>query len=61
MNWINVKDRLPEKKEPVLFFKRKQWVHLGYLNREVWIACGKYQFGIEGTFWMPLPDPPEEE
>lgn len=50
MEWIGVKDRLPEKDGWHLVFAPGYWG-----NRRI--------YGIGGmvTHWMPLPEPPKEE
>lgn len=70
MEWINVKERLPEIKQKVLFVAKANH-RLAYLNGEV--MAGKFGcledgvalftapgIGIEGTHWMPLSDPPAD-
>lgn len=64
MNWISVKDRLPEDGQVVLVIMPKGTVTLGgirkktqtwdvFLDMAIWTA--------EPTHWMPLPAPPKEE
>jgi hypothetical protein len=70
MEWISVKDRLPEKNQKVLFIAKAE-NRLAYLNGEV--LSGKFDglefetaiftipgIAIEGTYWRPRPDPPKE-
>ncbi len=67
MNWISVKDRLPDPYIPVLIFN-KNWArspqvgvyhdHLGFL---LWSDLSKLPKEYSFTHWMPLPEPPEEE
>jgi hypothetical protein len=59
MNWISVKERLPEGKGFVLVGNSSQW-----WCRPAWFD-GKtfktYEYGdrwLEVTHWQPLPEPP---
>ena len=65
MEWISVKDRLPEEYESVLAATR--FVGDGGWEVEVlrWTGWkwedevgGQYAGGAETTHWMPLPPPP---
>jgi hypothetical protein len=53
MNWINVKDQLPQQDEWVLIYN--------YYNDSIRTA----NFDLDDydgiTHWMPLPDKPKEE
>lgn len=76
MDWINVKDRLPQMKEGSLVGEDKitQRVSdpvLAYVsNGDIEIACywekdgfcnAKYgEYLNNVTYWMPLPEPPED-
>lgn len=68
MDWISVKDRLPDELTPVIAYTEasEQGVGMAY------IECGKWMDGYSGrgitmiqqelvTYWMPLPEPPKEE
>lgn len=68
MNWISVKDRLPDEELHVLI----QWVDCNdddtgytmavcYFNSDGWNRYGVGFFEEEVTHWMPLPDKPAEE
>lgn len=77
MNWISVKDRLPQEKQDVLVFER--WMDIpfvGYLvkdkwhvNKEFYEVGGTYADGYiigvvsqkDVTHWMPLPEPPKQD
>ena len=60
MEWISVKDRLPEETGGCLAYiyspagKPRICVQKYYASSRGWQAEGV-------TNWMPLPDPPEEE
>ena len=60
MQWVSVKDRLPEKFKNVMIFKEGLWDEpgIGYYADEIWYAWleGIGQTNI--THWMPLPEPP---
>lgn len=57
MNWVSVKERLPESGTEVLA------IHVA----EGWIRISRYSAynpiwsGFEPTHWMPLPEFPEHE
>ena len=57
--WISVKDRLPEKHEYVLVYRKsegKRSVNLGYFHpKDEWFTTDGVGYP---THWMPLPDPP---
>lgn len=53
MNWISVKDRLPEDEEThVLVYRENGWI-------EIWPRRYFHTFRV--THWMPLPEPPKED
>lgn len=60
--WISVKERLPERFEPVLVCREKNgspYVEQGHKDvGEWWKVYGTRTKHI--THWMPLPEPPEE-
>lgn len=59
MEWISVKDRLPEYDVTVLVYcDYRNWYSLGHfhINNDLWI-CSPHQ---PVTHWMPLPQPPKE-
>jgi Protein of unknown function (DUF551) len=52
MEWISVKDRLPDYGQQVLFVNGKNQVYVGTrFILEEWATC---------KYWMPLPDSPKE-
>lgn len=67
MEWISVKDRLPESngKFPsglVLVFCPINGVLLGYKNHgKLEIQCTYCAEGTNITHWMPLPEPPKPD
>lgn len=69
MEWISCEDELPELNQKVLFVAKAEH-GLKYMDGEIF--AGKYDgndfdvpmfsmpgVGIQGTHWMPLPDPPK--
>ena len=65
MEWISVKDRLPEEQQYIIFYINDNGLFL-----EDRIATGIYEdgqfcddhgfnWGLETTHWMPLPKPPK--
>ena len=67
MKWINVKDRLPEEQEEIVFV-RCGYLAFGYLHFDQWFDLTmrdrdghphEYYSGV--THWMPLPAPPEDK
>lgn len=64
MNWISVKERLPDRDETVLCHSNKNggYYFIGYIGYRsgAWCECGAMHIG-DVTHWMPLPEPPKEE
>lgn len=66
MEWISVKDRLPNEYDTVLTFRAgytrdpaKNGIDVECMQRQPsWFSLEKWGWGI--THWMPLPDPPED-
>ena len=65
--WISVKDRLPDEKNPVLMWSRRSRTvpTCAACQYELWDWHPEYSphdYGLEMiTHWMPLPEPPKEE
>jgi hypothetical protein len=63
MEWISVKDRLPESNDTHLIIAGvTKWYDVCHydLDRGVWYDCIDYD-DVDGvTHWMPLPEPPKE-
>jgi hypothetical protein len=69
MNWISVKDGLPEMNQKVIICQKKKR-HIGFAeyNGERFESPGFTTDGIhirvaywaDVIFWMPLPEPPKE-
>ena len=61
MEWISVRDRLPEDQVEVLVATRSKNgvrnIDKGYLAIDHFIHRGR----AEVTHWMPLPEPPKED
>lgn len=69
MEWISVKDSLPEKNKNVLLFMKNNthsWVQIGISDDfyPSWFVCDACLDHVEINFdelvthWMPLPEPP---
>lgn len=63
IEWISVKDRLPEKMQNVLIANKRGVrydIDKGWYDGAGWARCNKGRYG-NVTHWMPLPELPEEE
>ena len=60
MEWIKVKDRLPEFNEEVLAYTPDGAIWMADYDPEDdgWKTTDNYQLLEDVTHWMPLPDPP---
>ena len=63
MDWISVKDRLPDKFQPVIICRSnkagEKKVEAGMLDvGEWWKIYGTRTKSV--THWMPLPEPPKD-
>ncbi len=63
MEWVNIKDRLPEEGQRVLCFNGyiylKDYDSVFYDGERHWTGSRIGQIA-EVTHWMPLPQPPKE-
>lgn len=63
IEWISVKDRLPESCETVLIYSaNERFVSTGYYwsAEKRWNQIGNRFLLFTITHWMPLPEPPKE-
>lgn len=65
MNWISVKDRLPEPFVSVLVYmpveKPLPTVHEGFIKKDgCWWYAGYFDRTPEITHWAEMPEPPFE-
>jgi len=62
MNWISVKDRLPELGEVVLTISEVGQMRVGYIGtkKRIWVDGSGFFRLYNPTHWMPLPEPPRE-
>lgn len=58
MEWISVKDRLPEAWHTVLLWGSDS-IQTGYINDKGKIIGHRWGHAIPMTHWMPLPQPPK--
>ena len=63
VEWISVKDRLPEEKDRVLVFLKQSGHTKGYtrIDTDRLIKGNWIRWGSCVTHWMPLPEPPKKE
>ena len=63
MEWISVKDRLPNEILRVLIYTTTGRMAIGYYYRGEWEEDARHgtfsHFGYEVKSWMPLPEPPK--
>jgi hypothetical protein len=57
MEWISVKDRVPETNDPRTNEKVLAYSETNGIEARTWYRGCKMHY----THWMPLPDPPEVE
>ena len=66
MEWISVKDRLPELEEDVLAYDPSlESISVGYLSaflghNPTWVIDFGQSISDCVTHWMPLPEPPKQ-
>lgn len=70
MEWISVKDRLPERYHPILFVADdKEYgkvVRYGFFSGSEYTAfealnTNFFYKASEVLFWVPMPEPPKED
>ena len=64
MEWISVKDRLPEPNVIVLCYTNKGYVDTDSFGRysKVFLKCDDMEGKVGQVIaWMPLPEPPKED
>lgn len=62
MEWISVKDKLPEKQTRVLLFDNGGFgVITGRIGSAGWYLEGDLDKYANVTHWMPLPETPEDK
>jgi hypothetical protein len=60
MEWINVKDKLPQEKENILSYRHYDgWIVICYYNENRRFMLEPDTEAYLITHWMPLPNPPE--
>jgi len=61
MEWIAIKDQLPEENKAVLLYDQDNYMAVAWLQNNSFVfECMFY--GINDfTHWMPLPKPPSHE
>jgi len=59
MEWISVKDRLPQYGHFVLFFTWRGAMIGSFWNDGWRERDGKHYYNSEVSHWMPLPEPPK--
>lgn len=68
MNWISVKDRLPENTDDVLVigdgWDGMNWWRIYFMEDNVWFTIDGDEVNkasqLKITHWMPLPEPPKK-
>lgn len=71
-DWINVDDRLPQEFQEVLFIATNESgikkFFIGHMEKGNWLNCYMFYCSailnedlVKVIFWMPLPNPPENE
>ena len=60
MEWVNVKDRLPNEHEWILLSDGRR-VEMGiFMKNKFYLPAMNYA-EINATHWIPLPGPPEKQ
>ena len=64
MDWINIKDKLPEEGQKVIYYFKETGISIGYYSCKGGCDCFYSHDGWlcdDVTHWMPLPKPPDGE
>lgn len=64
MEWVSVKDRLPEKHKEVLSYRFQAGQHEIIISHLSWMLDNEPIWADEVSsysYWMPLPEPPRME
>lgn len=70
MEWISVKDKLPQVEDKVLFYSDGYGIRFGYRQATFannpkkprpikWVVYSSNHYRTDVTHWMPLPEPPK--
>lgn len=58
--WIRAEERMPKESQTVLVALPHGFVTMGARYGRMWsLEFGDYEWPLDGTSWMPLPEPPE--
>jgi hypothetical protein len=58
VNWISVKEKLPEERRLVIASRPDDWVFPGFMKDDSWYNAIDYLREYHVTHWQPLPAPP---
>ena len=60
--WVSVKDKLPDKCGKYMTCNKNDDYVIWYFDKEnEKFGCSDYEYEVEVTHWMPLPQKPESE
>ena len=64
MEWISLKDRLPEQYKSVLCYSLSEGIitdsFYDKIGEEYWFNGTRETYRDDITYWMPLPEPPNQ-
>ena len=60
LNWISVKDKLPDEFEKVLVWRKNFGYDIAWIGYGSWVYDSLIE-GIEVVAWLSLPEPPRME